>query len=137
MKSLYILQQDYTGHGNKSGPLINHHHQSILPKGRSFTASAGTQAAVLPKAGLPPQTQEPRVQFYQGLNRCNSFPLHSALFYIIIIRVFTASIGTQTTVLPKAGLPPQTQEPRLHFYQGLNTCSSLPLLSALHSLFSN
>ena len=24
------------------------HHQSVLPKGRSFTASAGTKAAVLP-----------------------------------------------------------------------------------------
>ena len=39
----------------------------------SFTASAGTQAEVLPKAGLPPQTQEPRMQIYQGLNRCGSF----------------------------------------------------------------
>ena len=42
-----------------------HHHQpSILPKGRSFTANSGTKAAVLPKAGLPPQTQESRLQFY-------------------------------------------------------------------------
>ena len=40
------------------------HHQSVLPKCRSFTASAGTKAAV-PKAGLPPQIQEPRLQFYQ------------------------------------------------------------------------
>ena len=51
---------------------------SVLPKGRSFTASAGTWSAVLPKAVLPPQTQEPRLQFYQGLNRCDSFPLLSA-----------------------------------------------------------
>ena len=43
-----------------------HHHLSVLPKGRSFTASLGTKAAVLPKAGLPPQIQEPRLQFYQG-----------------------------------------------------------------------
>ena len=34
---------------------------SVLPKGKSLTASAGTYAAVLPKAGLPPQTQEPRL----------------------------------------------------------------------------
>ena len=53
------------------------HHQSVLPKGRSFTASAAT-AAVLPKAGLPPQTLEPRLQFYHGLNNCGSFPLLSA-----------------------------------------------------------
>ena len=34
-----------------------HHHQSVLPQSRSFTGSAGTQADVLPKAGLPPQTK--------------------------------------------------------------------------------
>ena len=28
-----------------------------------------------PKADLPQQTQEPRLQFYQGLNRYGSFPL--------------------------------------------------------------
>ena len=39
-------------------------------------------------------------------------------------------------VLPKAVLPPQTQEPRLQFYQGLNRCDSFPLISAPHSLFS-
>ena len=52
---------------------------SVLSKGRSFTAK--TQAPRLqlcPKAGLPPQTQEPRLQFYQGLNRCGSVPLLSA-----------------------------------------------------------
>ena len=52
----------------------NHHHQSVLPEGR-YTTSAGTQAAVLPKAGLPPQTQESRLQLYQALNRCGKFPL--------------------------------------------------------------
>ena len=58
----------------------HHYHKSVLPKYRSFTASAGTQAAVMPKAGLPPQNQEPKLQFYQGLNRCSSFPLLSAFF---------------------------------------------------------
>ena len=43
-------------------------------KDRSFIASAGTKVAVLPKAGLPPQTQEPRLQFYQGLNRSFQHP---------------------------------------------------------------
>ena len=36
---------------------------SVPPKGRSFTASAGTKIAVLHKAGLPLQNQEPRLQF--------------------------------------------------------------------------
>ena len=41
-------------------------HQCFLPKGMSFTVITGTKAAVLLKAGLPAQTQEPRLQFYQG-----------------------------------------------------------------------
>ena len=36
---------------------------SVLPKGRSFTASTGIKAAVLPEADLPLQTQELRLQF--------------------------------------------------------------------------
>ena len=43
------------------GLIEYHRHQSVLPKGRSFTESAGILAAVLPKAGLPPQIQEPRL----------------------------------------------------------------------------
>ena len=43
-----------------------HQHHSALPKDRSLSANAGTKAVVVPKAGLPPQTQEPRLQFYQG-----------------------------------------------------------------------
>ena len=54
------------------------YHQSVLTNGRPFTASEGSQAAVLSKAGLPPQTQDRRLQFYQELNRCGSFPLFSA-----------------------------------------------------------
>ena len=46
--------------------IICNQQQSILPKDRSFTASTGTKAAVLPKVGHPPQTPEPRMQFYQG-----------------------------------------------------------------------
>ena len=44
----------------------NHHHRCVLPNGRSVTALTGTKAAFLLKAGLSPQTQEPRLQFYQG-----------------------------------------------------------------------
>ena len=47
------------------GPNSNIIIMSDLLKGRSFTASAGTKAAALLKAGLPLQTQEPRLQFYQ------------------------------------------------------------------------
>ena len=38
----------------------NNHHQSVLSKGRSFITNAGTKVAVLPKIGLPSQTQESR-----------------------------------------------------------------------------
>ena len=46
--------------------LIIIYYQSVLPKGSSFTANSGTKTAVLPKAGLPSQTHEPRLRFYQG-----------------------------------------------------------------------
>ena len=58
--------------------IILSNRQSVMPKGRAFTVSTGTWAAVLPKAGLPLQAQEPRLQFYQGLNRRGNFPLLSA-----------------------------------------------------------
>ena len=61
----------------------HHDHESVLPKVGSFTASAGSKPAVLPKAGLSPQTQEPRLQFYQEwivavASRC--FPYHTLSF---------------------------------------------------------
>ena len=37
---------------------------SFLPKGRAFTANAGTNLHFCPKAGLPLQMQEPKLQFY-------------------------------------------------------------------------
>ena len=46
--------------------LFENNINSVLPKGRSFTASAGIKAAFLPKSGLSPQTKEPRLYFYQG-----------------------------------------------------------------------
>ena len=65
-----------------------YHYQiiSVLPKGRSSTASAGTKATILPKAGLPQQTEEPRLQFYQELKRCGSFPLLFAPHSLFSIR---------------------------------------------------
>ena len=38
--------------------------QSVLPKGRSFTANTGTKIALLPKAGDPLPAQEQKLQFY-------------------------------------------------------------------------
>ena len=110
----------------------DHHHQSVLPKGRSFTISEGSKAAVLAKADLPPETQEPSLQF------CTKavLPLQTQ----------------EPRFCPKAGLPLQTQEPRLQFCSrqsstansgikaavlaGMNRCGSFPLLSAPHSLFN-
>ena len=37
---------------------------SVLPKGRPFPAKSGPRLQFWPKAGLPLQTQEPRLQFY-------------------------------------------------------------------------
>ena len=56
----------------------HHHHHSVLPKAE---LSLQTQAAWLqfcPKAGLTPQTEKQRLQFYQELNRYGSFPLLSS-----------------------------------------------------------
>ena len=41
-----------------------------------------------------------------------------------------------SSVESTVSLPPQTQDPRLQFYQWLNRCDSFLLPSALHSLFS-
>ena len=43
---------------------VLYHHESLLTKDRYFTANSGSKAVVLPKAGHPPQTQEPGLQFY-------------------------------------------------------------------------
>ena len=69
-KALAILQRN---------PVFNPPSSSeCSAQGQIFTACTGTQDAVLPEARLPPQAQVPRLQFYQGMNRCSSFPLHSS-----------------------------------------------------------
>ena len=50
----------------------------FCPRAGPSLQSTESKVAVLPKADLLPQTQEPRLQFYQGLNRCSSIPLLSA-----------------------------------------------------------
>ena len=57
--------------------VIKHHHQNLLPKGRSFTASAGTKAAVLLKADFHSKIRN-QAAVLPGMNRCGSFPLLSA-----------------------------------------------------------
>ena len=54
------------------------HHQSVLPKGRSFTANSGTKAAVLPKGRSSTANSGTKVAVLLGMNRCDSFPLLSA-----------------------------------------------------------
>ena len=66
----------------------HHYHQSVLPKGRSLTTSTKTWYTVLPKAGITPQTQEPRLQFYLGLNTCGSILLLSAPHSLFSIRKY-------------------------------------------------
>ena len=58
-----LLEILFVGTRIERSGLYKLYHQSVVSKGRSFTASPGTRIAVLPKAGLPPQTQEPRLQF--------------------------------------------------------------------------
>ena len=57
---------------------ILHHHQSILPKGRSFTANSGTMAAVLPKGRSFTAHSGTQAAVLLGMDRCGSFPLLSA-----------------------------------------------------------
>ena len=57
----------------------------LCPRAGPSLQAQELRMQVCPKAGLPPQTQEPRLQFYQGLNRCASFPLLSALHFLFSI----------------------------------------------------
>ena len=58
---------------------------SVLPKGRSFIANSALRLQLCPKAGLPFQTQEPRLYVLLGMNRCGSFPLLSAPHFLFCI----------------------------------------------------
>ena len=52
-----------------------YHHQSVKPKGRSFTTNSGTKAVVLPKDRSSTANQH---VVLLGMNKCGSFPLLSA-----------------------------------------------------------
>ena len=64
-----------------SGTIYSHHHQSVMPKGRSFTASAepGLQFC---GGQIFHRKLGTKTRVYQGLNRCGSFPSLSALFML-------------------------------------------------------
>ena len=58
--------------------LIFHHHQTVLPKGKSFTANSGSKAAVLHKGRSSTTDSGTKVAVLLGMDRCSSFPLLSA-----------------------------------------------------------
>ena len=63
-----------------------YHHQSVLLKGRSFTANPSTKAAVLPKGKSSTANVGTKVAVLVGMNRYDSFPLlstHYSLFSIL------------------------------------------------------
>ena len=51
-------------------PIYNHHHHSVLPKGRSFIANAGTKVAVLSKGRSTTANSGTMVAVLLGMNRC-------------------------------------------------------------------
>ena len=56
----------------------SYHHQSVLLKGRYFTANSGTKAAVLPEGRSSTANSGTQPGVLLGMNRCGSFPLLSA-----------------------------------------------------------
>ena len=59
-----------------------HHHQSVLPKGRSFTANSGTKAAVLPKGRSSTVNSETKVAVSLWMTRYSCFLQRNIYIYI-------------------------------------------------------
>ena len=59
-------------------PHIYIYHQSILPKGRSFTVKAETKVAVMSKGKSSTANSGTKAAVLLGMNRYDSFPLLSA-----------------------------------------------------------
>ena len=59
--------------------IYHHHHQSILPKGRSFTANPGTKVALLSKGRSSTANSGTKVEVLLWINTCGSFPLICAI----------------------------------------------------------
>ena len=71
---------------NNIKPKIDfYHHQCFLPKGRCFTANAGTKFAVLSRGRSSTANSGTKVAVLLWTNRCCSFPLLSALHSLFSI----------------------------------------------------
>ena len=69
------------GELNRDRPgLYMYIYQSILPKGRSFTAHSGTKAAVLLKGRSSTANSGTEAAVLLGMDRCGSFTLLSAAY---------------------------------------------------------
>ena len=55
----------------------HHHHQTVLPKGRYFTAKAGTKVVILSNGRSSTANSGTKVAVLLGIHRCGSFPLLS------------------------------------------------------------
>ena len=61
------------------------HHQSVLPKSRSFTTNSSTKAGVLPKGRSSTANSGTKVTILPGMNTYGSFPLLSAPYSVFSI----------------------------------------------------
>ena len=80
------MEMVHFGVVTKEAQLLNcnhNHHQSVLPKGRSFTANSGTKYAILPKSRSSTANSGTKVAVSLEMNRCGSFPLLSATIDIV------------------------------------------------------
>ena len=72
-----IVQLNHKNHSLRAPMTSCHHHQSVLPKGRSLTADSETKAAVLLKGRSFTVDPGTKVEVLLGINRCGRFPLLS------------------------------------------------------------
>ena len=101
-------------------------------KGRYSTANSETQVPFLPKADLPPQAQESRLQFSQrqvfhrkirnqgwkpSEARYSTANSGKKIENFSEGRSSTANSVTKVANLPKTDIPPQTQEPKLQVFR--------------------
>ena len=74
----YGISFTHRYHPNHPRPSMDSHHQSVLPKGRSFTGNSGAEITVLPKGRFSTANSETNVAVLLGINKFCSFPLLSA-----------------------------------------------------------
>ena len=69
-----LKSRDLNNVSAQSQKCFDHRHQGGLPKGRSFTANAGTTVTVLLKRRSSTVNSGTKVAVLIGINRCGSFP---------------------------------------------------------------